>query len=273
MMQIIIEALQFDFMRNAITAGVLVSIACGLIGSFVVINRIVFISGGIAHAAYGGIGLGYFFGFNPVLGAMLFALVSALGMGWVERKLQQRSDTIIGVMWAIGMAVGIILIDLTEGYKAGLESYLFGSILAVPQQDLMIMFSLDVIILLFLILCYKELLAISYDPVYATTRNVPVNTLYLCLIGAIALTVVMVMQIVGLIMVIALLTIPAAIASQLVKELKLMMVIASVLGIIFTLVGLYLSYSFNLTSGATIILVAGTTYLISLGLPRLIGQR
>ncbi|TVQ44912.1 MAG: metal ABC transporter permease [Gloeocapsa sp. DLM2.Bin57] len=256
-------------MRNAITAGILVSIACGMIGSLVVINRIVFISGGIAHAAYGGIGLGYFMSFNPVVGAIFFALLSALGMGWVERKLQQRADTIIGVMWAIGMAVGIILIDLTQGYKAGLDSYLFGSILAVPRQDLIIMFILDLIIVVFLALFYKELLAISYDSVYATTRNVPVNTIYLLLVAAIALTVVMVMQIVGLIMVIALLTIPGAIASQMVKELKQMMLIASILGIIFNLVGLYLSYVFNLTSGATIILVAGITYLISLALPKL----
>jgi len=265
-----LEALQFEFMRNAIAAGVLVSIACGIIGSLVVINRIVFISGGIAHAAYGGIGMGYFFGFNPVLGAMIFALVSALGMGWVERKFQERSDTIIGVMWAIGMATGIILIDLTEGYKAGLENYLFGSILAVPQQDLIMMLVLDVIILLLVVLFYKELLAISYDPVYATTRNIPVDSLYLLLIGAIALTVVMVMQIVGLIMVIALLTIPGAIATQIVKELKQMMIIASILGIIFTLIGLYLSYVFNLTSGATIILVAGITYFISLIIPKLL---
>ena len=123
MLETIIEALQFDFMRNALMAGVLVSIACGIIGTFVVVNRIVFISGGIAHAAYGGIGLGYFFRFNPVFGAIAFALIAALAMGWVERRMHQRKDTIIGVMWAIGMAIGIILIDLTQGYKAGLESY------------------------------------------------------------------------------------------------------------------------------------------------------
>ncbi len=150
MIETIIEALQFEFMRNALMAGILVSIACGIIGTFVVINRIVFVSGGIAHAAYGGIGLGYFFGFNPVLGAIAFALISALAMGWVERKMHQRKDTVIGVMWAIGMAIGIILIDLTQGYKAGVESYLFGSILAVPQQDLIIMLILDIIILLML---------------------------------------------------------------------------------------------------------------------------
>lgn len=264
MIETILQALEFDFMRNALLAGVLVSIACGIIGTFVVVNRIVFISGGIAHAAYGGIGLGYFFGFNPVFGAIAFALVSALSMGWVERKTQQRGDTIIGVMWAIGMAIGIILIDLTQGYKADLMSYLFGSILTVPVEDLIIMLVLDLIILLMLFLFYKELLAISFDSVFATTRNLPVNSLYLMLIGAIALTVVMVMQVVGLIMVIALLTIPAAIAVQFVKELKQMMLTACILGMVFTTMGLWLSYLFDLTSGATIILVAGTAYLMSL---------
>jgi zinc transport system permease protein len=261
MVETILQALQFDFMRNALMAGVLVSIACGIIGSLVVVNRIVFISGGIAHAAYGGIGLGYFWGFDPVLGAIAFALVSALGMGWVARKTRQRADTIIGVMWAIGMAIGIIAIDLTQGYKADLMSYLFGSILTVPRQELIIMLVLDLIIGAMVVLFYKELLAISFDPVFATTRNVPVDGLYLMLVGAIALTVVMVMQVVGLIMVIALLTIPAAIAGQFVEDLKQMMLYSSYLGIIFTTVGLWLSYTWDLTSGATIILVSGTTYL------------
>jgi len=272
MIETIIEALQFDFIRNALMAGILVSIACGVIGTFVVVNRIVFVSGGIAHAAYGGIGLGYFFRFNPVLGAIAFAVISSLAMGWVERKMHQRKDTVIGVMWAIGMAIGIILIDLTKGYKAGLESYLFGSILAVPQQDLIIMLILDIIILLMVFFFYKELLAISFDPVYALTRNLPVDRLYLMLVVAIALTVVMVMQVVGLIMVIALLTIPASIAAQFVKELKPMMLWASVLGIVFTVTGLWLSYFFNLTSGATIIIISGIAYLISIVLKALLSQ-
>ena len=143
-------------------------------------------------------------------------------------------------------------------------SYLFGSILTVPQQDLSVMLVLDLIIGAMVVLFYKELLAISFDPIFATTRNVPVDGLYLMLVGAIALTVVMVMQVVGLIMVIALLTIPAAIAGKFVQEIKQMMLLASILGIIFTSIGLWLSYFFNLTSGATIILVAGIAYLLSL---------
>lgn len=259
-----IEALQFDFMRNALMAGVLVSLACGVVGTFVVINRIVFVSGGIAHAAYGGIGLGYFFKFNPVVGAIIFSIGAALSMGLVQRQTRQRTDTIIGVIWAIGMAFGIILVDLSSGYKADLMSYLFGSILTVPTQDLWLMLGLDVIIGLLVSLFYKELLAISFDEMFATVMNVPVNAIYLTLMCLIALTVVMMMRIVGLIMVIALLTMPAAISAQLVTNMKKMMVVASLLGIVFTTTGLWISFTLNLTSGATIILVAGVVYVLSL---------
>jgi zinc transport system permease protein len=265
-----LEALQFDFIRNAIAAGILVSIACGIVGTLVVVNRTVFISGGIAHAAYGGIGIGYFFGFNPVLGAIAFSVFSALGMGMLQRRVRERADTTIGVMWAIGMAIGIIFIDLTPGYKADLMSYLFGSILTVPVSDLGLMLAIDLLIIVLVQVFYKELLAISFDETFATLRNLPVETLYLGLMAVTALTVVLVMQVVGLIMVIALLTIPAAISGQFARDLKPMMVGAIALGILFTLVGLALSYRFNLTSGATIILVAGSAYLASFPLKRAI---
>jgi len=265
-----LEALQFDFMRNALLAGILVSISCGIIGTLVVVNRIVFISGGIAHAAYGGIGISYFFRFNPVLGAILFSIVSAMGMGLLQRRLRERADTLIGVMWAMGMAIGIIFIDLTPGYKADLMSYLFGSILAVPSKDLWGMVLIDGLILGFVMIFYKELLAISFDETFATIRNLPVELIYLLLMAAIALTVGMMMKVVGLIMVIALLTIPAAISDQLVKDMRAMMAVASLLGIIFTTTGLWLSYSLNLTSGATIILVAGAAYFLSFLVRRLI---
>ncbi|MFM7527088.1 MAG: metal ABC transporter permease, partial [Nodosilinea sp.] len=176
-----IEALQFDFMRYALLAGVLVSIACGIIGTLVVVNRIVFLSGGIAHAAYGGIGLGYFFQINPVVGAMVFSVIAALAMGGVQRRTRQRADTLIGVMWAIGMAIGIILVDLSGGYKADLMSYLFGSILTVSPQDLLIMAGLDLAIILLVVLFYRELLAICFDETFATVINLPVTPLYLTL--------------------------------------------------------------------------------------------
>ena len=273
MLQGILDVFQFEFMRNALTAGLLVSIACGIIGSYVVVNRIVFISGGIAHSAYGGIGIGYYFGFNPVIGAILFSLVSAFSMGFVQRKTRLRTDTIIGVMWAVGMAIGIVFIDKTAGYKVDLMSYLFGSILTVPAGTLWLMLLLDAIILALVAAFYKELLAMSFDETFARIRNVPVDALYYMLLGMIAVTVVMLMRVVGLILVIALLTIPAAISNQWVKNLKTMMVLASFLGMLFTTIGLFLSYWLNLTSGATIILVSGTVYMLSALLHYLIMSR
>jgi len=265
MIEAITQALGFTFMRNALLAGVLVSIACGIIGTFVVIKRIVFISGGIAHAAYGGIGIGYFFKFSPVLGAIAFSLAAALGMGMVQRKTRERADTVIGVMWAIGMAIGIIFIDRTAGYKADLMSYLFGSILAVPNSDLLIMLGMDIVIIGLVALFYKEFQAIAFDETFATVENVPVDLVYMILLGMIGFTVVMLMRVVGLIMVIAMLTIPAAISGQFVKNMRRMMLLAIVLGMAFATIGLWLSYFLNLTSGATIILVSGGAYLLSMG--------
>ena len=270
MIEAMVDALQFGFMRHALAAGLLVSVACGIIGTFVVVKRIVFVSGGVAHAAYGGVGLGYFLGIDPVVGAIAFSLVAALGMGLVQRRTRERADTLIGVMWAIGMALGIILVDLTEGYKADLMSYLFGSILAVPSSDLLIMLALDVVIVLIVVLFYKELLAVSFDEVFATVENVPVTGIYLLLMAMIALTVVMVMRVVGLILVIAMLTMPAAISAHFVEGIRRMMVLASALGAVFMMAGLWLSYFLDLTSGATIILFSGTAYLLTVALRPLI---
>ena len=258
-----LEALQYDFMRNALLAGLLVSISCGIIGSLVVVNRIVFISGGIAHAAFGGVGLGFFCGFSPFLGAAIFASGVSLIMGAVTLKSKHRADTIIGVLWAIGMAVGIIFIDLTPGYHVDLMSYLFGSILAVPAQDLWLMLPLDGFILLMVLLFYKEFVALSYDEQFAFVVGIPVKTLYLLLLGMTALSIVMIIRVVGLILVIALLTIPPFIAEKYTRSLGQMMVLSSILGICFTLSGLWLSYTFDITSGATIILVAGVGFFIS----------
>jgi len=191
-------------------------------------------------------------------------------MGTVQRRTGERADTLIGVMWAIGMALGIVLVDLTAGYKADLMSYLFGSILAVPTRDLLLMLILDVVIVVAVFLLYKELVAVSFDEVFATVENVPVDAVYLVLMGLVALTVVMLMRVVGLILVIAMLTIPAAISGRFVRDMKWMMVLASGLGMLFMTAGLWLSYVLNLTSGATIILLSGAAYVVSLGIQRLI---
>lgn len=258
------EALHFEFMRNALLAGILVSITCGIIGTLVVVNRIVFISGGIAHAAYGGIGLAFYMGLPPFFGAALFSFAASMIMGVASLKSKQRADTVIGVMWAVGMALGIILIDLTPGYNVDLMSYLFGSILSVPVIDIWVMLFLDVVIFLVVLMFYKEFLAMSYDEEFSFVVGIPVKTLYFVLLGMIALSVVMIIRVVGLILVIALLSIPPYIAEKYTTTLGKMMALSTVLGMLFTITGLWFSYRYNLTSGATIIMVAGFAFFISL---------
>jgi len=268
-----IEVLQLEFMQRAVLAGVLVSVACGIVGTYVVVNRFVFVSGAIAHAAYGGIGLGYFLGISPVIGAIVFSVAAALAMGVVQRKTRERADTIIGMMWAIGMAVGIILIDLTPGYAADLMSYLFGSILTVPWADLSVMLVLDAVIIVLVLAFYKELLAISFDETYASTANVRVEAIHLLLLCLVALTVVMLMRVVGLILVIALLTMPAAISARFTSNLKMMMAISVVLGVLFTSLGLLGSYVLDVTSGATIILTSAAAFLLATAYRAMVGWR
>ena len=259
-----LEAFHFEFMRNALYAGLLTSIACGIIGTLVVVNRIVFISGGIAHAAYGGIGLALYCGFSPMLGTSGFCLGIAGIMAMVTVRNRERSDAVIGVLWAVGMAFGVILVDLTPGYNVDLMSYLFGSILTVPRSDLILMVSLDVVILAVVTYFYKDFLAISFDEEFAVAMGVPVTGLYLALLGMIALSVVMIIRVVGLILVIALLSIPPYIAEKYTDTLYSTMVVSVCLSALFTLIGLGLSYAFNLTSGATIIMVAGAFFFLSL---------
>jgi zinc transport system permease protein len=264
-----LEVLQYEFMRNALIAGLLAAIACGIVGVYVVVKRVVFISGGIAHASFGGIGLGYFLGINPILGAMFFAIASALGMGLVTKRMRLPEDTAIGILWAMGMALGIIFISLTPGYAPDLFSYLFGNILTVPAFDLMLMLILDVIIITLVLLFYKEFLLLSFDEEFSTIAGVPTERLYLLLLCMIALTVVVLIRVVGIILVIALLTIPAALARQFTHSLKKMMLLSILAGAVFTFSGLWLSYLLDLASGATIILVGGIVLSISFGVSKL----
>ena len=260
--------------RSAIRLGfraarLLASLICGIIGTLVVVNRIVFLAGGIAHAAYGGIGLAFFLGIPHIYGTVGFSLLVAVAMAAVTLKAKIRSDTIIGVLWAVGMALGVLLLDLTPGYNVDLMSYLFGSILTVPKSDLWAMLAMSIIVVVTVGFFYNDLLAMSYDEEFARLRGVPVKLLYFLLIGMIALTVVMIIRVVGLILVIALLTIPPYIAEKYAGSLAIMMVLSALLSAVFTLTGLWLSYAYNLTSGATIIMVSAAGFFISLVLPGL----
>jgi zinc transport system permease protein len=259
-----IEALQFEFMRNALAAGLLASVICGIIGTLVVVNRIVFLSGGIAHAAYGGIGLAFFFKWPHLIVTIGFSLFAAMVMAAISHTVKHRADTIIGVVWALGMAFGVILIDLTPGYNVDLMSYLFGSILTVPRSDLILMAVIGLVMTVLVFFYYQDLLAMSYDEEFAQIRGVPVKQLYFGLIGMLAVAIVLVIQVVGLILVIALLTIPPFIVEKYANSLVQMMVASSLLGAVFTVTGLWFSYRYNLTSGASIIMVSGIVFLVSL---------
>jgi zinc transport system permease protein len=252
-----------EILRNPIIASILASVACGIVGTYVVVKRIVFISGGISHASFGGIGLGYFLGVDPVLGALVFSPIAAVTMGIVSRRTRLAEDTAIGILWAIGMAIGILFVYLTPGFAPDLMSYLFGDILFVSSQEMTLMLILDIIIVLVTFLLYKELLAISFDEEFSTAAGLPTERLYFALLCLVALTVVVLIRVVGIVMVIALLTIPAAMARQFTHNFKKMMLLSILLGIVFTQCGLWLSYLLDWPSGATIILVAGALFIIS----------
>ena len=256
------------FMQNAIIGGILASIACGVVGSYVVVKRIGYLAGGIAHSVLGGMGIAYYFGRAPIEGAFVAALVFAFILGWVSLKMQQQEDTVIGALWAGGMAVGILFISQTPGYSVDLMSFLFGNILMISSDDLLWIAGLDILILLIVFLFYKQFLALSFDEDFARLRGISVERFYLLFLSLVALTVVILIQIVGLILVIALLTLPAAVSGQYVRSLNLMMVLATVLGVLFTTGGLALSYQPDLPPGPTIILLAGAFYLVSMVITR-----
>ncbi|MGP1580333.1 MAG: metal ABC transporter permease [Wolinella sp.] len=258
------ELLEYEFIRNALFASLLISICSGIIGTLCVVNKSVFLAGGLAHGAYGGIGIALFFGFSITLGASIFTLFLALILSYLLLHAKERIDAIIGVIWAVGMALGIILIDLTPGYNADFMSYLFGSIMAISKEDLYIATLYDIALLLFVALFYRAILGFSYDADFARLKSINTELLSLLILLFIALGVVISMRAVGLILIIALLSIPAYMAERLSRSLFEMMCLASLLSWIFIIIGLALSYFYDLTSGAVIIMVAAFAFILLL---------
>ncbi len=257
------EILHYEFMRNALIAAVLVNIACGIVGTYVVIKKIVFLSGGISHAAFGGIGLGYLLGVNPIITAVPFSLLSALAIGFMSKRSKLSEDTAIGIIWAAGMALGIIFINLTPGYAPDLFSYLFGNILTIPVSDLYIMVILDLTIILIVALFFKEFFSISFDEEFSTVVGIPTRILYMVILCMVALSVVILIRVVGIILVIALLTIPSSICRQFTYNIKKLMFGSIIVGIISTVAGLLISYLLNIASGAAIIILLVLLFLVS----------
>jgi zinc transport system permease protein len=258
------DLLSHVFMQRALLAAVLTSIVCGIIGSYIVVRQMTAMSGGISHATFGGVGLGYLFGFSPLAGAAGFAVASALVIGVLKDYANQKIDTLIGTIWAIGMALGILFVALTPGYIPDIESYLFGNILLVTKTDLIAASILAAVIVVVVLLLYHPLMAVTFDEEYATVMNLPVRALNLLLLVLIAFTVVMLIQVVGSILVIALLTLPAASCRMLTSRLSVMMAGSVATAMIVSFGGILLSAFWNLPSGATITLLAAGVYLLAI---------
>ncbi len=266
------EIFQYEFIRNAIIAAVLVNITCGIVGTYVVVKKLVFISGGISHAAFGGIGLGYFLGINPIVAAVPFSLLSAIAIGLISKRSKLSEDAAIGIIWAAGMATGIIFINLTPGYAPDLFSYLFGNILTIPVSDLYIMLILNSIIVVIIVLFFKEFYAVSFDEEFSTVIGIPNRLIYLALLCMVALSVVILIRIVGIILVIALLTIPSSICRQFTYNMKKLIISSIIVGIILTIAGLWISYLLNLASGATIIILLAIIFFLSFFIKKILSS-
>jgi zinc transport system permease protein len=256
-----LESLSFIFIQHAIIAAILVSIIAGIIGSLIVVNKMVFLSGGIAHSAYGGVGLAIFFGLPVLLTTSIFSVAVSVGIALISYKKRDQLDMLIGLIWAVGMSVGIILVDISPGYQSNLMSYLFGSILAVSSEDILYMLVLLFIVLGFVITFYREILSVSYDSEYATLRGVRTRIFYTLILVFSSLAIVVSIKVVGLILVISLLTIPIYIMSFFVASLKSLMIGSSILSLFLSLGGLMISYRFDVSSGPSIILLSSLTAL------------
>lgn len=253
---------KYQFLQNAVWAAALASVVCGVIGVVIVEKKLVMMSGGIAHTAYGGVGLGYLLGFEPILGAFFFSAAAALGAGWIRRRGGTRTDVVIGLFWSLGMALGILFIALTPGYPPDLTSYLFGSILSVTRSDLLFMLCLTAAALLVVVLFFNDWKAYLFDEEFASIAGIPTAILEYLLLALIAMTVVVLIRVVGIILALALLTAPAATAALLASSLKNRMLAAVLLGSAFCAAGLWISYELNIASGASIAVLSVACYLI-----------
>jgi len=260
-----------EFLQLAVVVGLLASVACGVIGTYVVTRRISYIAGAVAHSVLGGMGAAQYMAVvwgwsrvKPLHGAIAAAMISALLIGWVSLRAKQREDTVIGAIWAIGMAIGVLFIQKTPGYTQDLMAMMFGSIIMPRASDVWLLIWLDALILGLGLLFYNKFMAVCFDEEFARLRGVPVEAYYLLLLCLTALTVVVLSQVVGIVLVIALLTLPTAVAGHFSRKLWHMMVISVLLTAALNFTGLAASYAPDWPTGATTILLAGALYLVVL---------
>ena len=261
-----------EFIQNAVFAGILASLLCSIVGTFVVVKRLVFISGSISHAAFGGLGLCYFFGLPPLLGATAVALVAPFVLATKDSRSKRTLDAQIGILWATGMAIGALFIFKTPGYAPNLMTYLFGSILAVERSAVWLTLALTLVLATCLTVFYKELIAVAFDEEFAAIQGVPVDRFMKGIVLMVGLSIVMLIQLVGIVLVIALLTIPAVISLKLTQDFLGVMIRSAIVGGLMTLGGLALSYAYDLPSGPAIVLL-GLALLLLASVTQKLGAR
>ncbi|WP_242985412.1 metal ABC transporter permease [Vallitalea okinawensis] len=253
---------QYTFIQNAFVAAILTSIICGIIGTIIVEKKLVMMSGGIAHASFGGIGLGFLLGIEPIMGGLLFAILSALGVVKIKDVIGTKADTLIAMFWSVGMALGILFIALTPGYPPDMTSYLFGDILAVSTSDIYITAFLTVIIIFVIASLFVYWQAYLFDEEYLKVKGFNVKTFEYILYVLISIAIIIVVKVVGIVLIIALLTIPTSIAKMYSRNLRNLMFLSILISIIICVAGLYISYYIEIPSGATIILTGSLLYIL-----------
>lgn len=256
-----IEALQYGFFRNAIAGSLLTAIVCGLLGSYVVARRMVFVSGGITHASFGGIGLGLYLGINPFLSAAVFAVLSALGVQGVTRAGLLREDSAIAAFWSLGMALGTLFIALTPGYSTGLSSFLFGNILLVSHTDLLLLALMALVMIAVFVFGYRTILYTAFDPDFASTRGIRVHLVEMLM--SVAVGIVLSIRLVGIMLLMSLLTLPQSIMNLFTSHFSSILFGSVILAALAAFTGLWGSYRLGIPSGAFIILVLVALFLLA----------
>ncbi|MCF8217752.1 MAG: metal ABC transporter permease [Bacteroidales bacterium] len=257
--------LEFGYLTNSLLAAVFAAISCGLIGTYIVSRRMVFVSGGLTHASFGGIGIGHFFGINPIIGAAVFSVIAALGIEKFSNRRLVRQDSVIAMLWSLGMALGIIFIYITPGYSPNLMSYLFGSILTVSSLDIWFLGILSLVSIIVFSVMYKVILYVSFDEDFARTRNLPVQTVKYLMISLVALAIVFNIRVVGIILVLSLLTVPQSIANLFTNKYQNILIFSVLTGLVGTLSGLAAAWLLNIPSGATIVFVLILMFFLASG--------
>jgi zinc transport system permease protein len=264
---------EHGFLQLALAAGLVSAVGCGVVGTLVVVKRMAFMAGGVAHAVLGGIGLAVLLQRPPLAGAAVGAVIAALLIGWIGLRARQREDMLIGAVWASGMAIGILAIAATPGYANDLMSYLLGNLLMVTREQVIGMALLDALIVGLLVALYRPVVAVAFDEEFARLRGLPTTALHLALLVVVALAVVVLVHTVGLVLVMALLTLPAATALLFGGTLARLMVVATLVAAVVIVAGLGVAFEADVPAGATIVLIAALVYLFALGLARVVSRR